>query len=93
MSLRLDVGSLEAAVLPQLLEVAERIAATAARRYRFSRLRRPGVIDVVVNDGHPVVVNRSSFGHLDEYGTVRLRPVAAMRSAAAEAGRFVELPK
>ena len=48
-----------------------------------------------VRDGHPVVRTDWFFAHIDEWGgpSVRSDASAAMRSAAAEAGKFTPSEK
>lgn len=86
-------AALAEAVIPQLEDIAEDIAADARRGYQQSELKtaNPGN-GVIVESGKSGVrvVTYNSFAHLDEYGgpNVYSTPTGAMRSAAARHGNF-----
>ena len=86
-----------AAALAALTTVAEGIADTASQRYQQHELRPGGKAApyVEIRDGHPVVRTDWFFAHIDEWGgpSVRSDASAAMRSAAAEAGKFTPSEK
>lgn len=96
-SVAVNAAATEAAALDALTGIAELIADTASRRYQQSELRPGGSAapDVIIRDGHPVVTTSWPFAHLDEWGgdNVRSIPTGAMRSAAAEYGRFTPSEK
>lgn len=89
----LDPAALMAAVQPQLVAVAEEIAADARAGYAMHRKRTPGnKLPVVVEADTDLVrvVTYDPLAHIDEWGGsgVHSTPTGAMRSAAAAHGRF-----
>lgn len=86
-----------------LRDVGEEIAdQTAARAVMFGSGRRYGPIEVTGGPGRDSsgrftkgddgvqVVATGPFAHIDEWGSANSAATAAMRSAAAAAGRFEE---
>ncbi len=80
-------AELVAELHPVLEELGGQIAEGTA-----ARAKDPDYADSVevVDDGDGVYVRTLySFAHLDEWGSSNNPPTAAMRTSAAEAGRFV----
>lgn len=93
----IDSDAVNKAIEKELLSIAEGIADVASQRYAQRELRPggKGAPHAEVRDGVVVVTTDWSFAHIDEWGgpDVRSVPTAAMRSAAAEAGRFIPAAK
>lgn len=75
------------AALDALAETAEKIAQGTARRAKDHEYRDS--VTVVRMKRMARTTTDNSFAHLDEWGSLNNPPTGAMRSAAAEAGRFV----
>lgn len=73
---------------PDVLNVAEEIAVGTAAKAADPDYA--GTVTVEATDDGAWVGTDHPFAHLDEWGSVNNPPTAAMRSAAAAAGRFVE---
>jgi len=75
------------AASPGVAAAAQRIAAGTRTRALASSYRE-SVETSLTADGAWVGTD-DPFAHLDEWGSINNPPTGAMRSAAAEAGRFV----
>lgn len=92
----LDADAVQKAIREQLLTIAGGIADVARSRSAMHELRGDKWGPRAAVRGSAVVVTTSfPFAHLDEFGgpNVRSTPTGAMRSAAAEAGRFIPAAK
>lgn len=87
----IDPALIEAAAIPHCLEVAQAIAADTAQRAK-DHLYAEDVHAVATPTGAKALTNYEQ-ADLDEFGSINNPPTAAMRSAAADHGRFVPNPK
>lgn len=76
-----------AASVGEIAGIAELVAQGTARRCKDSDYRNSIVVKPTALGAR--VGTDNSFAHLDEWGSVNNPPTGAMRSAAAEIGRFV----
>lgn len=81
-----NLAGIRATAQPSLMDAAELIAQATARRAKDHDYRDSIVVEATPNGAR--VTSDYSFAHLDEYGSINNPPTAAMRSSAAEAGRF-----
>lgn len=97
MSIDLKLVEQVAMQTEEAMAIAEAIAVEARAGYQMHELKtddpRMGVVAEMV-DGVPTVLTRNPFAHLDEYanGNAYNLPSAAMRSAAANHGKFTPAP-
>ena len=85
--------AVRAAASPGMLKIARRVAAAAGPRFTWSEHREPGTVKVRREGDNYAFTSYVGTIHLDEFGHGPTPPSGAMRSAAAENGRFIPADK